>query len=349
MGARFLVLLRWLVMAAVLMATGATAAAQSMGQAADAARVERRPGPLMLASASTADDDDGDTGDEPPEIQLEPDAIGQEVELGSGGVIPEGSQENPDSVAEFGTSRRRRGSAEDLLPGYPKRFVARPITLVSAMSELSIETPVYVSPFRANPLLEARYGVTSQLELALAYGVGTASADGFTSGKALSLEVRYLVFEWLAAQAGVPMLLDPYAMGITLGVPMKFRFGDNVAITFGQDLVSLRLWRFVPVVSDPLYTQTELVAPESNNTVLPLGDLRLVGGIVYQLDPTLTLIGETGLIATDFARSKGGVPLLGTLVYSPLRRLDLAARIGFFNLERATQNFALTVSLALRL
>ncbi|MEM9489779.1 MAG: hypothetical protein AAGC55_11575 [Myxococcota bacterium] len=305
--------------------------------------------PPTAVWAQPDDSDDGsDDGDE--EVEFAPDEIGDEFDVGSmKDPAPEGSEENPDAPPEFG-ERRDDGTRalRRVRTGYPIEEALRPITLAEGMSEITIDVLSNVDAYFSTALIEARYGITRQAQLGLGYGPGAVDSDGFTAGKAVSIDVHYLLADWLAVQVELPILLDPFSMGLTLGAPLRFRFGERFALIGGHDLVHIALRRFVPAVGDPLFNEAQ-VAIDEVDTILDSGELRLLGGAIYQLKPNLALLAELGLLARDFAITDAGVPLLATLTYSVSNKFDLGARIGFRDLGDADETFGATLQLALRI
>ena len=282
----------------------------------------------------------------------EPDVAGDEVDMGEDplpGDAPEGANENPDSVPEFG-DRIQDGSVEvrKARTGYPIEVVFRPLTLASGMSEITLDLPTNVDPFALTGLLRARYGVTKQIQLGLAYGPGAVTEDGYTAGKTVAPEFHYLINDWISAQLSLPILLDPFAMGITIGAPMKFRFADKMAILFGQDLINIRLSRFVPFIDNPVANEAQ-VALDETGTTLDSGELRFLAAFIYQLEPNMAVMGEIGILARDFGSTDAGVPLSGRFIYSTSNKVDLGGRIGFGNLDDASGTFGATIFVALRI
>ncbi len=328
----------------VLTLAAALACAPAWAQAGD-------PAASASAASAATDDDDDDSGEE---VELEPDEIDpDEFEPEDIDALPEdnpeGSGENPNLIPEFG---EERPVAKKVVPigdlPYPKELALRPLVLKAGMSQVSFDLLTNVDDFFVTGLAEARYGATHELQIALAYGIGAVSSDGFTAGKALSIEAQYAIAPWIAAQLEIPFLLDPFSLGLTIGAPMKFRFGQRLAFTLGQDLLNFKIKRFVPIVGDPLANQA-LADQDAVNTELDDGELRLLGGVIYQYSPELALFGEIGILAQDFGLTDAGVPLLVTVTYSSTYQLDLGARIGFRNLDNASENFGATLLVAYRM
>ena len=293
------------------------------------------------------DDDDGELfeleGDDDDDDDDDPNST--TVEMGEG---PLGAGENPDAVPEFGVVKKGPGKSRKII-GYPVQVALRPLALIEGMFEFTATLPGYVESTQLQTHVTAAYGITNRVQIGVGYGPGTANTDdGFTVGKAFNIEGRYLIFDWLAAQLSVPMYADPFAIGTTIGAPMRFLLGDKAAIVFGQDLLNIRIFRIFPSVFDALGNDA-MIAAESTGQILSRGELRLIGGVVYQLKPNLAIMGESGVVAFDFALTDSGVPLRVKLTYSPKDFVDLSARMGFDNLDEANKTFGLTLNAAVRL
>jgi hypothetical protein len=322
-----------LILAAALAATAAPAVAQPDDDPFAGDEVELEPEPAV-------DGDDEDTSTEDLFADEDPDA-------------PAGSDENPDAPRLPGEEPRGDGGeVTGRVTGtgaYPIEVVKRPITLFGTMSEVSLDLPVHVDPFLLTGLLEADYGVTDRIQIGLRYGAGALTEDGFEEGKSFDVHAFYLLQDWVALQLSIPILVDPFALGVTLGAPLKFRFfDDQLALTFGRDLLSIAIIDFVPEVDNPALT-AGLVALDETGTVLPAGALRFIGGATYQWKPNLALTGELGLIAQDFSSSDGIYPLQGIVTYSSSNKIDLGARAGFSDLGAGTEGLFVAVFAALRL
>lgn len=289
------------------------------------------------AWAQDSDDDDDDT------IELEPDG------LDDVNIDPESDRENPDLLPDFDAKPPKKTEpTADLEPDYPREVVARPLILHAGMTQVTFDTLSNVDDFFVTSLLEARHSVNPRVQIGLGYNPGAVDGDGFTPGKAFSVEARYLITDWLVAQAKIPVFVDPFSLGVTVGAPMKFRFGDKLAFILGQDLISVKLVRFVAAVEDPLFNDGQ-VAADDVNTTLDAGELRFLGGVIYQYSPELAITAESGILAKDFSNTDAGVPLLATLTYASSSKLDLGARVGFRNLDDATGTFGATILVAVRL
>jgi hypothetical protein len=231
--------------------------------------------------------------------------------------------------------------------GYPIEEAARPITLPRNMSEVSLAPHAQVSPYAASTALRARYGITPKIQLGLTYLVGgifddpstLQSKQGFHPGKALGLDVTYMVQDWVGVKVGVPIYISPLAVSLAIGAPIKFMFGDKLALGGLDDLLNIRLDRFAPTFYQELQNATN-ANDTMTNTIKSQGELRVSLFGVYQYRPNVAIIARTGIQMEDFATGKtdGCVSeCLTTFIhagfnYSPRRYLDLGLQIGFDDL-----------------
>ncbi|ACY15881.1 hypothetical protein [Haliangium ochraceum] len=291
------------------------------------------------------DEDDEDDEDDDG-LEFEPDRVRRP------GEIPTGATENPDDPNALTVERREEPApppAPVVREGYPIEQALRPITLDAGMFELAVAAPMYPSPASFITTLQARYGITDPLEVGVRYAFFAADEGGSTVGKGGSLDFVYTITEWIGVQLSTPILFDPFAMGITLGAPMQFRFGDSFALFFGSDLLSFRVAKFVPTVEDPRIDAARAAALELN-TIVSAGSLRFVGGAIYQFAPHVALIADTGVVVEDFGRNgeQPQVPLGATLSYSVVDSLDFSGRLGFDDIGDGG-SFRFTGGFALRL
>jgi hypothetical protein len=230
--------------------------------------------------------------------------------------------------------------------GYPIEEALRPITLPANMSELAIDPHLQFSPFEATMDLHARYGITRQVQLGLTYVLAGVYHDPFTqaqalgihSGKAVGLDVTVLLQDWIAIKVGVPIYIDPVAVSLTIGVPIKFTFGDKFAIGGLDDLLSIKLHRFPPSFYQEVDNAVS-AQQDTTSTTQSKGDLRISVYGIYQQQKNLAIIGRFGFDEQDFSGENndngyGGVQtfLRGGFDYSPRRWCDLGLSIGFDDL-----------------
>lgn len=262
---------------------------------------------------------------------------GKEVEMGEDDapIADEtGMEENPDAPTTGGddTDPRVVMKAPAAPVEYPVESHRRPITLHGGMSQATLDYPVFFDPFRTAGQLVAAYGITDKIEAQLRYGIGSYSNDDskYYAGKSVAIGGVYQVFPWLGAQLELPMLLDPFAMGVTLGAPLKFRF-DKFALFVGRDLITFKIAKFAPIVEDTLATEALRVA-DASGTIMPDGTLRITGGIIYALKPNMSITGETGIVAVDFAGDEATWLLRASLAMES-KRFDYGARLGIEDLD----------------
>jgi hypothetical protein len=260
-----------------------------------------------------------------------------------------GTAENPDAPRSLLDDETPAVAATAPAPkvGYPVEQVERPITLPQNMSEVSLAPHAQVSPYAGSTALRARYGVTSKVQLGLTYVVGgifddpatVESRQGFHPGKAVGLDITVMLEDWVGVQAGLPLYISPLALSLTLGAPMKFKFGDKLAIGGLDDLLNIRLSRFAPTFYQEVQNASN-ANDTMSNTIKSKGALRVSLFGLYQYKPDVVVIGRTGIQMEDFATGKTDGCLnecLTTFIhagfhYSPRKYLDLGLSIGFDDL-----------------
>lgn len=309
--------------------------------------------PLVASAAPQEEDDeiemDGEEGegeeDEP--IELDADRVAPLSR-----EAPAGAAETPGAPdAAVGMERPVADTTADAGPvgpaTYPVPVALRPITLYGGMFEVSAGAGMFPSPAAFTTALRARYGITDRVEVGLRYALIGADEDDTVTGKAMAVDVVVGITDWVAAQLTIPVLLDPFAMGFTLGVPFKFQFGDSFALFVGSDLFSYRIKDFVPSVVDPRINAAR-VAARATDTVVSSGNFRVVGGAIYQLAPNMAVAVDIG-VTTEFEESENPeLPLGGTFTYSLADFLDLAGRLGFDTISDGG-TFSLTAGVSVRL
>lgn len=237
---------------------------------------------------------------------------------------------------------------------YPQREVERPITLHKGMSEVSLELRTRFSPFLSNGTLRARYGITKQVQLGFRYNFGGLYNDPgsnefvYNLGKAAGLDLTYQIKDFIGVSLGVPVYFDPVATSIQIGVPLRFRLGDNMVFGGLNDLIEIRVTKFMP--SYTWEYENELLSKDvSVNTTTNKSNLRLSGYATYQKDPKLAFTGRLGVTAVEFSSTNLLYSLRGALQFTPKRYLDLGAGLGFDDLARASHTFGLDVYLSVRI
>lgn len=231
--------------------------------------------------------------------------------------------------------------------GYPVEEVLRPITLPANLSEVSIAPHAQVLPYAGSTALRARYGITPKVQLGLTYLVAAIfddpstpeSRQGFHPGKAVGVDVTVMLQDWIGVQVGIPLYISPVALSLTLGAPIKFRFGDKFAVGGLDDFLNIRLDQFAPTFYQELQNATN-ANDTMTNTVKSSGELRVSLYGVYQYQPDFAIIGRTGIQMEDFATGKTNgcagecltTFLSAGLRYTPRKYLDLGLSIGFDDL-----------------
>lgn len=279
----------------------------------------------------------------------------------------DGTNENPDAP------KTGDGSAAEIKviaptvkrAGYPIEEVQRPITLPQNMSEVSIAPHAQIDPYAGADALRARYGITRQVQLGLTYLLAgiyddprtlTTDKIGFHPGKAVGLDVTVLLQNWLAVRVGVPVYIDPLAIGLQLGAPLKFILTDKIAIGGMDDFLTFKIKRFAPT----FYQEVQNVANAeiSRLGTASRGYLRFSAYGVYQHSPKLALIGRFG-VTTDIGTGGGGAAgtssdssatsfIRAGFQYSPRKYLDLGLSLGFDDLS-VVGSFAPAGFLAVRI
>jgi hypothetical protein len=278
----------------------------------------------------------------------------------------EGRDENPDAPKGPETDVAVTVAPTVVKPaGYPIEQALRPITLPAAMAEVSIAPHLVVSPFSESDALRARYGITKQIQLGLTYVYGgiyndpatTVKKYGFHVGKAAGLDVTVLLQNWVGVKVGVPFYFDPVATSFQAGAPMKFIFGNKLAIGGLEDVLNIRITTFAPSLE---FEQMNAVSADNdrNNTTQSRGRLRFAGFAEYQQSSKLAIIGRAG-VETDLGAGGGGG--LGTdgssstrtfikaaVQHSPSANLDVGGGLGFEDLADEG-SFGVSLFLALRI
>jgi hypothetical protein len=261
-----------------------------------------------------------------------------------------GIDENPDapkSVGDVDGNPVVTAPPPKVRSGYPLEEVDRPIVLPLNLSEVSIAPHATISPFSNATALRARYGVTSQVQLGLTYMLGgifddpatVESKQAFHPGKAVGLDVTVMLQDWIGVKLGVPIYISPLAVSIALGAPIKFTFGDKLALGGLDDLLNIRISRFAPTFYQELQNATNS-NDNTTNTIKSQGELRVSLYGVYQYEPDLAILARTGIQMENFATGKTdgcAGECLTTFIYagvqySPRRYLDLGLTFGFDDL-----------------
>jgi hypothetical protein len=267
----------------------------------------------------------------------------------------EGKDENPDAPRTIGEEPAPVvvKEAPPKPTGYPIEEAMRPITLPKSMSEVAIGPHAQFSPYQGSDALRARYGITDQIQIGLTYVLGGIYDDpasgekkiGFHPGKAVGLDLTVMIKPWLAVRGGVPVYINPFALGLTLGAPMKWQFaGGKYALGALDDLVTIRLYRFAPTFYQEAANASGAfgTADMGNNTIQSRGNIRFAAYGIMQYQPKLAFIARLGVTVEDFATTRtdagdnSGLKsfIRAGLQYSVRKYLDLGISIGFDDLAR---------------
>jgi len=249
--------------------------------------------------------------------------------------------------------------------GYPTEEALRPITLPQNMSEIAIAPHFQASPFAGSDALRARYGITREIQLGLTYLFGGIYDDpaqlgkqyAFHPGKAIGLDVTVLLQNWIGVKVGVPVYIQPVAVSLAIGVPLKFTFGDKWALGGMDDLINIKLKRFAPT----FYQEVDNAVGannDTNHTVQQNGVLRFSAYGIYQYSATIAFVGRAGLnsslgttnnMAGASASENGSATFIRAGIdFTPRHFIDVGFSLGFDDLTHAG-SFAPAGYLALRI
>jgi hypothetical protein len=260
-----------------------------------------------------------------------------------------GTAENPDAPHTVVDPETTAVVAAPLPPrtGYPIEEALRPITLPRNMSEVSIAPHAQVSPYAGSTALRARYGITPKIQLGLTYVLGgifddpatVESKQGFHPGKAIGLDLTWMLLDWVGVKVGVPVYISPLAVSLALGAPIKFSFGDKLALGGLDDLLNIRLEKFAPTFYQEAQNATNAFG-NMTNTIKSQGELRISVFGVYQYHPDLAIIVRTGIQMEDLSSGKSDGCIgecMTTFLHagfnlSPRKYIDLGLQIGFDDL-----------------
>lgn len=256
----------------------------------------------------------------------------------------EGTNENPDAPRIIGEDKKDVSTVPTVTKkaGYPIEEIYRPITLPQNMSEIGIDPHAQVSPYAGSTALRARYGITRQVQLGLTYllaGIfaeknfvaGSSAGTKVHPGKAVGLDLTILLQNWIGIKVGVPVYIDPVAVGLNLGAPLKFVFFDKLALGGMDDLLTFRISKFPPSFYQEYINVANARGVESNS-VLSRGQLRFSGFGIYQHKPELAIIGRLGITFNDFKSAAPTTFLRVGFQYTVKKRIDLGLALGFDDL-----------------
>jgi hypothetical protein len=267
-----------------------------------------------------------------------------------------GTEENPNAPTILGEPAAGPSTPTLAATGYPVSEVLRPLTLPDFTSEIRLDLALYPSPVDLEVGMRARYGITRQAQIGVRYGVGGLYNDGkkdkvgWNTGKSVEINFSYLVTNWVAPKLAVPMYVDPFTIGVTLGAPMKFRFGEHLAIVGFEDVLGFKFLKkkFLPNL-DSERDNEGLAESLTTGTINSDGFIRLNVGAVYQAKPNLALTGRFGVTLDDFSDRDTASSLTGQAQWTPRKRIDLIGLIGFDRLDLASNTFHLSGAIAVRI
>jgi hypothetical protein len=268
----------------------------------------------------------------------------------------EGKDENPDAPRTVGEEPAPVVVTQEAAPrptGYPIEEAMRPITLPKNMSEVAIGPHAQISPYRGADALRARYGITDKIQLGLTYVLGGIYDDpatanekiGFHPGKAVGLDLTVMIKDWLGVRVGVPVYIDPLALSLALGAPMKWQFaGGKYALGALDDFLNIRMYRFVPSFYQEFDNALGAAGTGEmgSNTIQSRGYIRFSGFGIMQYQPKLAFIARLGVSVEDFSTTRSNAGdnsglksfLRAGLQYSVRKYLDLGFSVGFDDLAR---------------
>lgn len=306
---------------------------------------------LAVAPPAFAQEEEEAPAGEPVEMTEDPEPV---PDLFDESGELSGAEETPDDPNAVFTEKEpepETPTPRQIRTEYPSELVLRPLTLPAGMAEVALDIPVRVEPFSTTGVLRGSYGVTKEAQVSFVWLAGTVHEDGFETGEAIALDVRYAIFDWLAAQLVLPFYIDPFAMGVTVGAPVKFTFFDKLSFVGGADLFEFEIYRFAPELDNELVNVT-FEQLDATNTALPCCRMNLIGQAIYQLDPQSAVDLRFG-IRKQLETSAGfpeDTPVLLDVgyLYASSNMLDFSARAGFERLDEV-ESFAVQLAAAFRL
>lgn len=307
-----------------------------------------------IASAQEEDENkEGEAGG--TEVELEDDVPPEDME---------GTAENPDAPVREVDEVDKTVAPGTKESGYPVAQVKRPITLPQMTSEVGLDAGFIADPVDLELGFRARYGITRQWQVGLRYLIGGVYEDGasmdttFNTGKAFGLDVTFLAKDFIAAHLTIPVYVDPVAVGIILGAPIKYRFAnDKLAIVALDDFLEIMVATFSPSLTSERHNEA-LVVSDMAGDILPRTRINLNGGVEVQLKPDLALRGMFH-VSVPQGGSSGGFPGSGsiyenktgidaTLQFTPSPRFDVWGKAGWDTLE-TLKSFGITAGAQFRI
>lgn len=266
----------------------------------------------------------------------------------------EGKDENPDAPRGIDPGQPAVVVPVKVRSGYPMEAALRPITLPENMSEVSIAPHLQIDNFEVTDALRARYGITRQIQIGLTYVYAGIYNDPATvkkdyavhGGKAVALDITYLIKDWIGVKVGIPVYIDPLAVGLQVGVPMRFVFAEKLMLGALDDLLEVDISdKFTPsLYSEQQNAEQAYSISSGQNNVNSRGALRFSIYGAYQHTPKLALTGRIGQRLEDFSLGSGGTPgasssidgpvtyLRVGLLFAAMKSLDVGGSLGFESL-----------------
>jgi hypothetical protein len=294
---------------------------------------------ILIATPAIAQPTPPDKKDEPPPTG----EGGTSVDLPEDDTPsedPTGVNENPDKptgpTVGIDTTTEIKPEPEPEPKEYPIEEVLRPITLPALMSEAGLDVRNNIKPYAGNTTLRGRFGITKKIQIGLEYNIGGFFDDAnpssdkikFNTGKSIGLDVTYSVFKWMGIRLALPFYLDPFAMGATIGVPLKFRLGKTFAFGGGADFLSFKIAKFLPSTTDERVNDLNASFVDSG-TGTSDGALMFSGFALFQAKPNIVVGGDISLRYEDFSDTNTPLSLRARAQYSVSRKLDFGGAFGF--------------------
>jgi len=272
---------------------------------------------------------------------------------------PSGVEENPDAprggVGIDVTATPPPPPPDRGRKGYPIEETLRPITLPALMSEAGFDLRNNIKPYDGNTTLRGRFGITRQWQIGLEYTVGGFFNDiggqdkgKFNTGKSIGLDVTYGLFSFLGIRAALPFYLSPFAMGFTIGAPLKFHVTDKFAFGGMGDFLTFKIHNFVPSTIDERINDGNSYLVDSG-TKTSRGSLNFSGYAIYQAKPNIAIGGDIGFVYEDFNDTDVPYSLHARGQYSTSNKLDFGAVFGFGDLADVKNSVQLNLYAQLRI
>ena len=169
----------------------------------------------------------------------------------------------------------------------------------------------------------------------------TGKQYSFHPGKAVGLDVTVLLQNWIGVKVGVPVYIQPVAVSLAIGVPIKFSFGDKFALGGLDDLLNIKLKRFAPSFYQE-FDNAFAANGDKNNTVQSNGALRISAYGIYQYQPNVAFVGRAGLNSSlgttnntagaSASESSSATFIRAGIDFTPRHYVDLGFSLGFDDL-----------------